>query len=196
MLSSEALLRTQLWPPVYKRHISVEGNVERIYFQNHFKSMCPSQALSGRRISRICFIQWLCDAPSPFCVMPFFYPSLPFCFVSCTLIKHSLSSQFPQILTLLTFGLDTSLLGQVYLVHCKMFSSIPHLFPLDTSSIITPLLVTIKYVSRHCEMCSEGKITPCLEPLIMMDILGMSFFGIVLNHEHWTCPLFGMGIGQ
>ena len=39
-------------------------------------------------------------------------------------------------------------------VHCRMFTSIPSLYPLDTNSF--PKVVTTKNGSRHCQM-SPGK---------------------------------------
>lgn len=49
-------------------------------------------------------------------------------------------------------------------MHCRMFSSILFLYPLDTSSIPTPIMTT-KSISGHCQMSPKGQHHLCWEPL-------------------------------
>ena len=50
------------------------------------------------------------------------------------------------------------------LVHCRIFSSIFDLYPLDANST-TPQAVITKTVSRHCQLTYGGKTAPGWEPL-------------------------------
>lgn len=54
-------------------------------------------------------------------------------------------------------------------MYCRIFSNIPDLYPLDTSSTLTPA-VTTNNVSRHCQMSTGQemgrKITPNRETLL------------------------------
>ena len=56
------------------------------------------------------------------------------------------------------FGPENSLLWRAVLVHCRIFSSLPDLCPLDASSIIP--VVTIKNISRQCQMPPGRKNLP------------------------------------
>ena len=50
------------------------------------------------------------------------------------------------------------------LMHCKMFSSIPGLYPLDASSTSPAPSVRAKNTSRHCQMpLGAGAKLPYLE---------------------------------
>lgn len=76
---------------------------------------------------------------------------------------HSLGQDF-SVLELLIFGADSSLWGEDCLVNCRIFISIPELYPLGNSS--TSSVVTIKTVSRNCQMFPGDKIVPMEEPLV------------------------------
>ena len=56
-------------------------------------------------------------------------------------------------LSTLTSGIELS-----FVVHCRMFSNVLAIYPLDANCTFPPPIVTMKYVSRHCQM--DGKITP------------------------------------
>lgn len=60
-------------------------------------------------------------------------------------------------------GLDDSLFGR-FSGHCKGFSIITGLCPLDSSS--KPHVVTTKKVSRRCRIFPEGKMAPGWKPLL------------------------------
>lgn len=62
--------------------------------------------------------------------------------------------------------------------HCRMFSSIPGLSPLDARS--THQVVTTKMVSRHCPMHTHGQNHPQLKPLFYNHNL-RDFY---LQHHH------------
>lgn len=42
-------------------------------------------------------------------------------------------------------------------MHCEMFNGIPGLYPLDTSNIPFPLIMTTKNVFRDCLMLPGGE---------------------------------------
>lgn len=61
------------------------------------------------------------------------------------------------------FGPSNSLLWGP--VHCRIFSSLPGIYPLDAGSTRPPSYGNQK-VSSHCQMTPEGQITPAWEPLL------------------------------
>ena len=57
-----------------------------------------------------------------------------------------------------------------YSVHCRMFSSSPGLYPLDSSSwTCTHHFRTTQNVSSHCQMCPGGSKPSPWEPLLQTE---------------------------
>lgn len=75
--------------------------------------------------------------------------------------------------------------GAIYPVHCRMFTNIPGLHPLDVSS--NPLVVTSKTVYGHCQMSSGGQILPT-EKHCPREMLYLCRLGQCPGAHQWTQP--------
>ena len=73
-------------------------------------------------------------------------------------------TRFLSLGTVDIIGLDNASLGGDCPAHCRMFSSILGLYPLDAINVF--LAVTVKGISRHCQM-SSGR--PNRPPELMAD---------------------------
>lgn len=72
----------------------------------------------------------------------------------------------PGFLTsvLLTLGPDIRQGREGYPMHCRMFNSIPDLYPLELAvTTLPPRVVTIKNVSKHCQVSPQRTKSPLLE---------------------------------
>lgn len=72
------------------------------------------------------------------------------------------------------FRLSNSWLLEDYLVHCRMFSSVPG----SCSPYMHLPLVTTKHVSRCCQISPGGQIHPGREPLRLF-----SFFSLIILYS-------------